>query len=170
MSVHLTGSAAYSFGDLCAAAFWGRSATARWVFVAAILLLTLYHVLINDFDDWDDVLYALMLPLMLLGIGAVALLLVLWTIYRRMSRDHRLMTYDIDGERLVFGDGVGGSTTLPWQRLETCHEHGSGFALFLKPAGAAWLIKRAFPEADLEAFRGLARERLGAAARLRRAR
>jgi YcxB-like protein len=169
MTFHLTGSATYSFGDIWAAAIWGRSPSVRWAYPAGAILLTIYYVLSNRPEDWDDVLYSLMLPAILLVIGVIALMLGLMVVYWRMGRDHRTVSYDIDEERLLFGHGPGGSTVLPWQQLRSCHEHRGGFVLFLKPMGAVWLIKRAFSAADNDAFRKLALARLGKAAHMWRA-
>jgi hypothetical protein len=157
MTFPITGQATYSFADLRSAAFWGR---ARWtwlIYVGALAAVFGYDAWITGIEDVEDLLRIFLVPLILLPLAIVAFFVMLGFVSWRMGADQRRITYEIDDAQIKFSDGTGATTSFPWQRVKAWREHGSGIAIFLKPMGACWLIKRAFAAADLEALRALAR-------------
>jgi hypothetical protein len=157
MSVHIAGQATYTFADFRSAAFWGRVSW-RWLIYFGLLAAVFgYDAWITGIEDVEDVLRLLRVPVILLVMAIVAFFVMLGFVSRRMTADQRHISYEIDDAHIKFTDGTGVITSFPWQRVRAWREHRSGIAIFLKPMGACWLIKRAFSATDLESFRVLAR-------------
>ena len=166
MSARVTGEATYTVADMLSAAYFGR---VRWLLACfAMFGLTMgYQAWIDGIEDVEDLIEIIRLPLIILAVGAVLFAVFLWWVLRRLSMDQRRVAYEIDDINLQFRNGAGVMAVYPWSGVKGCKEHRSGIALFLKPMGSGWLIKRAFTKGDLQALRALARSHLGKAARLR---
>jgi YcxB-like protein len=80
--------------------------------------------------------------------------------FRRLSKDQRLMSYDIDADRIAIRDATGTAVIVPWKVVRRVVESRSGFAVRLMPTGTRWLPKRAFAADAIPRFRKLVERRM----------
>jgi YcxB-like protein len=162
MSDRITGRVALRLGDVYRSAYFGRPLFVRLAYwalpVASLGLLALFHFVVG-FEDAEE---SFTLPLVAILVGVVAWLGLLAFLFARISPQQRQISYDIDRQQVAVRDASGAAVIRPWSQIKSCREHDEGFALFLRPAGSHWLIKRAFGPAELDALRRLVRSVLGA--------
>jgi hypothetical protein len=83
--------------------------------------------------------------------------------FRRLSKEQRLVSYEIGPDQLTIRDATGSAVILPWKVVRRVVESRSGFAIRLMPAGTRWIPKRAFTAEAIPFLHELIESKMGEA-------
>ncbi|MBN9087373.1 MAG: hypothetical protein J0J01_10740 [Reyranella sp.] len=163
MTDSVAGRTVLTLRDMVSATLWSKNRVLLLIYLGVAVAAVGYSLL---FDPPGAGLVTIMI-VVAMTVGFVALMLAATSfLFWRLSERQREMHYVVDRTAVTLRDATGAAVVLPWRQVKVCREHGSGFALFARPWGARWLVKRAFAASDVQAFRELARSTLGGAVRL----
>jgi hypothetical protein len=149
-------------------AVWAQSRLLRIV-VLVLPVLFVSQAMVQVLDGLIGVerlsLQSLGLLLMVTGLWPAVVLFGVW----RLSPQQKNLTYLIDADRVLLRDGAGNALSAPWHEVRALREDRAGFVLSIGLSGLTggrWIARRAFAPESLHALRSLARQKLGAKARL----
>ena len=81
--------------------------------------------------------------------------------FRRLSKEQRLVTYEISPDQITIRDATGAAIIVPWKVVRRVVESRSGFAIRMMPAGTRWIPKRAFAAETIPCFHELVERKRG---------
>lgn len=144
----IVGSASLGVTDQMWAIFW--SAPRRLCICSAVLVAALCVMIASDFysGTWASlpVLAGVVVALVILPLSVAV---SFW----RLSKEQRLITYEINRNQITTKDATGATLILPWTMVNCVIERRSGFAVRLKPRGVRWIPKKAFAAETLPHLR-----------------
>jgi hypothetical protein len=80
--------------------------------------------------------------------------------FRRLSKEQRLVAYEINADQITTRDATGAAIIVPWRIVRRVVERRSGFAINVMPTGTRWIPKRAFAADQIPLFHELIETKL----------